>query len=83
MKVLLQSGKTNFIRWGKFNLVGAMGMIVQLGVLALLNAALAGAFSGGHCGGDRTYADAQLHLASAHHVARSIPRPKRRIARLG
>ncbi len=37
MKVLLQSGKTNFIRWGKFNLVGAMGMIVQLGVLALLN----------------------------------------------
>ena len=25
------------IRWGKFNLVGAMGMAVQLGVLALLN----------------------------------------------
>jgi len=26
-----------FIRWGKFNLVGAMGMVVQLGALALLN----------------------------------------------
>jgi putative flippase GtrA len=26
-----------FIRWWKFNLVGAMGMIVQLGALALLN----------------------------------------------
>ena len=26
-----------FIRWGKFNLVGAMGMAVQLGALALLN----------------------------------------------
>jgi putative flippase GtrA len=26
-----------FIRWGKFNLVGAMGMIVQLASLALLN----------------------------------------------
>jgi putative flippase GtrA len=25
------------VRWGKFNLVGAMGMVVQLGVLALLN----------------------------------------------
>ncbi|HWG19376.1 MAG TPA: GtrA family protein [Terracidiphilus sp.] len=25
------------IRWGKFNLVGAMGMAVQLGALALLN----------------------------------------------
>ncbi len=25
-----------FLRWGKFNLVGAMGMVVQLGVLALL-----------------------------------------------
>jgi hypothetical protein len=24
-----------FIRWGKFNLVGAMGMAVQLGALAL------------------------------------------------
>ena len=23
-----------FIRWGKFNLVGAMGMVVQLGALA-------------------------------------------------
>ena len=30
------------IRWGKFNLVGAMGMIVQLGVLALLNRWAAG-----------------------------------------
>ncbi|HLY40071.1 MAG TPA: GtrA family protein [Terracidiphilus sp.] len=26
-----------FVRWGKFNLVGAAGMAVQLGVLALLN----------------------------------------------
>jgi putative flippase GtrA len=25
------------VRWGKFNLVGAMGMVVQLGALALLN----------------------------------------------
>ena len=27
-----------FIRWGKFNLVGAIGMVVQLGALAALNA---------------------------------------------
>jgi putative flippase GtrA len=26
-----------FIRWGKFNLVGAMGMVVQLSVLGVLN----------------------------------------------
>jgi putative flippase GtrA len=26
-----------FIRWGKFNLVGAMGVVVQLTALALLN----------------------------------------------
>jgi putative flippase GtrA len=26
-----------FVRWGKFNLVGAMGMVVQLGALAALN----------------------------------------------
>jgi putative flippase GtrA len=26
-----------FIRWGKFNLVGAMGMVLQLAVLAVLN----------------------------------------------
>ena len=26
-----------FVRWGKFNLVGAMGMVVQLAALALLN----------------------------------------------
>jgi putative flippase GtrA len=26
-----------FIRWGKFNLVGAIGMFVQLGALALVN----------------------------------------------
>ena len=25
------------VRWGKFNLVGAMGMVVQLGVLAAIN----------------------------------------------
>jgi len=26
-----------FVRWGKFNLVGAIGMVVQLGALALFN----------------------------------------------
>ncbi|MGA2171122.1 MAG: GtrA family protein [Terracidiphilus sp.] len=31
-----------FIRWGKFNLVGAMGMVVQLAALALLNRWTAG-----------------------------------------
>ncbi|MGO8932275.1 MAG: GtrA family protein [Terracidiphilus sp.] len=31
------------IRWGKFNVVGAMGMAVQLGTLALLNR-----LTGGH-----------------------------------
>jgi hypothetical protein len=31
------------IRWGKFNLVGAMGMVVQLAALALFNRALADA----------------------------------------
>ena len=30
------------IRWGKFNVVGAMGMAVQLGTLALLNRWMAG-----------------------------------------
>jgi putative flippase GtrA len=32
-----------FIRWGKFNLVGAMGMVVQLGALALIDR-----WTGGH-----------------------------------
>jgi putative flippase GtrA len=32
------------IRWSKFNLVGAMGMVVQLGVLALLNRWMAGRY---------------------------------------
>ena len=31
-----------FIRWGKFNLVGAMGMAVQLAALALFNRWMAG-----------------------------------------
>jgi putative flippase GtrA len=31
-----------FIRWGKFNLVGAMGMVVQLTALALFNRWMAG-----------------------------------------
>ena len=31
-----------FVRWGKFNLVGAVGMVVQLGVLALINRAMPG-----------------------------------------
>jgi putative flippase GtrA len=30
------------IRWGKFNLVGAMGMVVQLGALAVFNRWAAG-----------------------------------------
>ena len=33
---------STLIRWGKFNLVGAMGMAVQLGALALLNRCAAG-----------------------------------------
>ncbi len=32
-----------FLRWCRFNLVGAMGMAVQLGILAMLNST-----SGGH-----------------------------------
>jgi putative flippase GtrA len=32
----------SFIRWGKFNLVGAMGMVVQLVALALFNRSMAG-----------------------------------------
>ena len=31
-----------FIRWGKFNLVGAMGMVLQLGALAVFNHAAPG-----------------------------------------
>ena len=31
-----------FIRWGKFNLVGAIGMVVQLAALALFNRLAAG-----------------------------------------
>jgi putative flippase GtrA len=31
-----------FIRWGKFNLVGAVGMVVQLAALALFNRWFAG-----------------------------------------
>ncbi|MDP9052439.1 MAG: GtrA family protein [Acidobacteriota bacterium] len=31
-----------FIRWGKFNLVGAMGMVVQLGALAGINRVVPG-----------------------------------------
>jgi putative flippase GtrA len=30
------------IRWGKFNLVGAMGMVVQLGALAAINRVMPG-----------------------------------------
>jgi putative flippase GtrA len=33
-----------FIRWAKFNLVGAMGMAVQLGALALFNRWIAGRY---------------------------------------
>ncbi len=33
-----------FIRWSKFNLVGAMGMMVQLAALALFNRCLAGRY---------------------------------------
>ena len=31
-----------FVRWGKFNLVGAMGMVVQLAALAFFNRLAAG-----------------------------------------
>jgi putative flippase GtrA len=49
------------IRWGKFNLVGAMGMAVQLGVLALLNR-----WSAGHY----LYASAAaVELAILHNFA--------------
>jgi len=33
-----------WIRWGKFNLVGAMGMVLQLGALALINRWSAGRY---------------------------------------
>lgn len=33
-----------FVRWGKFNLVGAVGMVVQLAALALLNRWFAGRY---------------------------------------
>ncbi len=33
-----------YLRWGKFNLVGAMGMVVQLGVLAVLNRCTGGRY---------------------------------------
>lgn len=33
---------TTWVRWGKFNLVGAMGMVVQLSALALFNRVMAG-----------------------------------------
>ena len=33
---------STFIRWGKFNLVGAAGMVVQLAALALFNRCAAG-----------------------------------------
>ena len=33
-----------FIRWSKFNLVGAMGMVVQLAALALFNRLTAGRY---------------------------------------
>jgi putative flippase GtrA len=32
------------IRWGKFNLVGAMGMVVQLGALAAINRLVPGRY---------------------------------------
>jgi putative flippase GtrA len=35
---------STFIRWGKFNLVGAMGMVVQLAALALFNRLTAGRY---------------------------------------
>ena len=35
---------STFIRWGKFNLVGAMGMAVQLAALALFNRLTAGRY---------------------------------------
>ncbi len=35
---------TTFVRWWKFNAVGAVGMGLQLGVLAVLNRVLAGRY---------------------------------------
>ncbi len=36
--------KETLVRWGKFNAVGAMGMVVQLTALALLNKLLGGRY---------------------------------------
>ncbi len=37
MNVSIQKPRDMIIRWGKFNLVGIVGMAVQLGALALIN----------------------------------------------
>ena len=36
--------KRTLVRWGEFNLVGAMGMVVQLAALAVLNRLLGGRY---------------------------------------
>ena len=42
MNTLAPRENFNFVRWGKFNLVGAMGTVVQLGSLAVFNHWFAG-----------------------------------------
>ena len=37
MNLSIEKPADIFVRWGKFNLVGAVGMAVQLGTLALIN----------------------------------------------
>ena len=57
-----------FIRWGKFNLVGAMGMAVQLGALALSGALGRGPLPLCFGRGSGDYAAAQLCVARALHM---------------
>ena len=64
------------IRWGKFNVVGAMGMAVQLGALALHQPLRGGPLPGGYGCGAGADAAAQLCVAPALHMARP-PRPLR------
>ena len=58
-----------FLRWGKFNLVGAMGMGVQL-PCSLFSTAGGWPLSVCLGCGHRTDAIAQLHVAFALHMAR-------------
>ena len=57
-------------RWCKFNVVGAMGMVVQLAALAVLNKCCGGPLFGCDGRGARGDAGAQLCVAPALHMAR-------------